>query len=129
MMSAPSSLLDALRVLVTGVRRDVADLARNAPAARFIGEQVVRQAAGRLCVAPASRAVDAVTGATTRSAAPEEQVTSVAPLPDYDVLSAREIVEILADAGPVLRAAITAYEARGRGRRTVLEAASSHAGS
>jgi hypothetical protein len=128
-MSAPSSLLDALRALVDGVRRDVADLARNAPAARFIGEQVVRQAAGRLCVDRTPRAVDAVATVTSRTAPVAEEAASAAPLADYDVLSAREIVELLADADPQLRAAITAYEAKGRGRRTVLEAASSHAGS
>lgn len=122
-MTARSSLVDLLRAAVSAVRSDIDDLRRNAPAARFIGDQVVAQARGRLCrppragSAPAPRVVARPDSAESAPAGTEE------PVAGYGLMTAREVVELLKDADPSLRAAIASHEAVGRRRRTILEAA------
>ena len=49
---------------------------------------------------------------------------SGAPWAGYDAMTAREVVAGLADASEELRAAVAAYEKKGKKRKTVLEAAS-----
>lgn len=117
---------------VAAAKEDITDLARNAPAARFIGEQVVRQIRSR-CRGASGPAVRAMGGRVPESGPgdPAHQVADDVvgePFPGYDVLTARQVVETLATCSTATRQAVLAYESIGRARRTVLEAAASSVG-
>jgi len=127
-MTARFSPVESLRAVLTAIRDDAADLARNAGAARFIGEQVVRQVTVRWCKRPSgARPGSRGQGALLARDAPRraDQTLGAAPVEGYDVLTARQIVEMLADADRGIRDAVFVYESARRSRRTVLEAAAS----
>lgn len=128
-MSVRSSPLEAVRAALGAVRDDISDLVRNAPAARFIGEQVTSQLLTRLCASvrrPAtapSRGAPSVVAGAIDEAVPSSSADRAQPCDNYDLLTARQVVEMLAGAEPEMCRRVLAHEANGRQRRTVLEAA------
>ena len=114
------------------IRRTIASLRRDAPAARFIGEQVVnlvgQSVLRRLRPSQQSsphRATTSSASATTsdRGKAPAAEQ----PWPEYDMMTAREIIARLSDAPADIRSAVQGYERSNRARSTVLAATESPA--
>jgi len=124
-MTTPvESLKDSIRHTISSLRRD-------APAARFIGESVVkmlsRSVSQKLRVLlPQSpqQNIDASGNekepvAQSPNGAGSSQVL---PWPQYDVMSSRDIVSQLKVSPPATRAAVKIYEHGHRARATILAA-------
>lgn len=139
-MTTPvESLMDSIRQTVSSLRRD-------APAARFIGEQVVKM----LCRSvghkfrdlshlhqrqqdfgqPVSVLIEKPVEAPVEAAVISEDAGSneALPWPQYDVMSARDIVSRLKASPPELCVAVHNYEICHRARATVLTACGSGRG-
>lgn len=114
------------------IRQTIASLRRDAPAARFIGEQVVnlvgRSVLRRLRPSPLSSPHTSATSSpdTTTSGGVDESAVGQ-PWPEYDMMTAREIIARLSDAPADVRSAVQEYERRNRARSTVLAATESRA--
>lgn len=114
------------------IRQTIASLRRDAPAARFIGEQVVnlvgRSVLRRLRTSPQSspRTSTTSSGSTTTSDRGKARATEQ-PWPEYDMMTAREIIARLSDAPANVRSVVQEYERSNRARSTVLAAAESFA--
>lgn len=135
-MTTPvESLMDSIRQTVSSLRRD-------APAARFIGEQVVKmlgRSVGhrfRDLSHLHQRQQDSDQAVSVQiEMAVEAEVSSkdsgsneVLPWPQYDVMSARDIVSRLKTSPPELCVAVHNYELCHRARATVLAACGSGRG-
>ena len=114
------------------IRQTIASLRRDAPAAHFIGEQVVnlvgRSVLRRLRPSPLSSPHTSATSSpdTTTSGGVDESAAGQ-PWPEYDMMTAREIIARLSDAPADVRSAVQEYERRNRARSTVLAATESRA--
>jgi hypothetical protein len=125
-MSTPvESLKDSIRQAVSSMKRD-------APAARFIGEQVIKMLSRSVIhklndLTHTTREQENFDTTGTEpmvgAVSPVEAGSSeVLPWPHYDVMSARDIISQLTASPPEVRAAVNVYERRHRARATVLAA-------
>jgi len=106
------------------IRQSIASLRRDAPAARFIGEQVVnlvgQAVLRRIRQEPTegSGAIEMKTGEVFQHA----HQSSPCPWPDYDVMTAREVIAEIQRCSRELLLAVRHYEDHHRSRSTVLAA-------
>jgi hypothetical protein len=126
--------------LKDSIRQTVRSMKRDAPAARFIGEHVVkmltRTVARRLSdLSPfaTTHTPDTARGdkgsATSFESPSEKQVGTSLPWPHYDVMSARDIVSQLRVSPPDVCRAVSLYERGHRARATILAACDAESGS
>ncbi len=112
------------------IRQTIASLRRDAPAARFIGEQVVnlvgQSVLRRLRPSPLSSPhTSAMSSPDTTTSDRVKARATEQPWPEYDMMTAREIIARVSDAPADLRSVVQEYERRNRARSTVLAATES----
>ena len=119
-----------VEALTGSIRQTIASIRRDAPAARFIGEHVVnlvgRSVWRRLRPSPQSSTLSE-TMSKAHSTMSDDVQLSVAPQPwpEYDMMTAREIIARLSHQSTDVRFAVQQYERSNRARSTVLAAAES----
>lgn len=109
------------------IRQTIASLRRDAPAARFIGEQVVNLVGRSFLrrLRPSPQSAPHTSSTSTAHTASSDHVNASAaqqPWPEYDMMTAREIIARLSDAPADVRSAVQEYERSNRARSTVLAA-------
>ena len=129
-MTTPvESLKDSIRQTVGSIRRD-------APAARFIGEQVVKMLGRSFSQKLRHFSHQTTEQHTDIDANSEWQPTDAVsshenatgnsrPWPQYDVMSARDIISQLRVSPPEVRRVVSMYERGHRARSTILAACDS----
>ena len=133
-MTTPvESLKDSIRHTISSLRRD-------APAARFIGESAVKMLSRSVSqklreFLPQSSQQIIDIDASGDGNQPVDQSSDgvgssqVLPWPQYDVMSARDIISQLRMSPPETRAAVKIYEHGHRARATILAACETQTGS
>ena len=117
--------------LQDSIRRTLASMKRDAPAARFIGEQVVKMVGRSLTQKLKGASSNASKHLVKDDRVDEERLYRQAdvasdagdlPWPQYEVMSAREIISELQSSPEDMRVRVGNYERRHRARATVLAA-------